>query len=790
MGRRLILTIAAMLALLTAGVAQAGNMIIHAEAEPEIAPGFVQVGENFTIDIYMQNSSGTNCLGFSSTWQLYGTDGLTNITYRDIGGQTGLGSDGSVLLLNGFGLYQYWTALNQILLDSWDGNLPDTVNHTTVGLPPAGSWPASDNQDLIRIQIGAISTQTGTLCIDSISHSDPTYDWLWLAPSVPEFNGPYCWMISDGVPPVIGLSTDSLGFSGVAGGAQPSPKFLVVSNTGAGTLNWTASWSASWLFLSPPFGSATGIPTNVQVSVNTSGLTAGVYLDTVVISAPGATNSPQEVIVSLTLTNPPPTIGLNPTQFYFSAVAGSGNPDNQVLHVTNTGLGTLNWTATNSESWLTIYPTAGVEDGDITLSVDITGLPYDIYYDTIVVSDPTATNNPRYAAVRLEVASDLPVLAVDTPFMYIIVEVPPASPPNRQFTIYNAGAGSMNFTLSEESPRILHMTPMSGSVPQTIDLEFKILNGVPPEDFFDTIWVSSNEAINSPIPVVLQFHIVADAAEIFLSVDSLYGAFYECSQGMGILDAPLFFSVYNSGGDIFEWEIIHKPDWLYLSALSGGHGTQVYYSFLYSGFETGVYEDSVMIYCQNALNSVFKLPVKLRILETDMTPSVYVSSTNFVFYTQVNNVGRPKVMEVNNINPGCMSWQLNESLSWLTYSIDSSNNQIYPWLVEFQPNGYGMVLGTYYGTGQITSPDADNVPIDINFTLMVWKLHGDCNWDGTLNLIDLLWMINWIYFTWDDPMPERMVADCNCDLRFDLLDIQELINYLYFDGSPLCGNPY
>lgn len=789
MGRRLILIIAAMLALPTVGLAQAANIFIHAEAEPEIAPGFIQVGEDFTIDIYMQNSSGTNNLGYSATWMLYSPDGLTNITYRDIGGQTALGSDGSVLLLNGFGLYQYWTVLNQVLLNSWDGNLPDTLNHTCAGMPPA-SWPVTDDQDLIRIQIGAISSQTGTLCIDSIKHSNPTYDWLWLPPSYPEFNGPYCWMISDGVPPVIGLNVDSLSFSGVVGGAMPSPKFMVVSNVGAGTLNWTASWTSSWLNLSPSFGSATGIPSNVQVSVNTLGLTAGVYLDTIVISAPAATNSPQRVPVKLVLIDPPPTIGLSPTQFYFSAIADSSNPDDQILHVANTGSGTLNWTATNSSSWLDIYPNSGVNSGDITLSVDITGLPYGMYYDTIVVSDPAATNNPRHAVVRLEIASDLPVLAVDLPFIFVIVEVPPAFPPNRQFTILNAGAGSMNYTLTENSPRILSMTPMSGSVPQTIDVEFKILNGDPPEDFFDTVWVYSDEAVNSPIPVVFQFHIVSNAAEIFVSVDSLYRAYYECSQGMGILNAPLFFSVYNAGGDYFNWEIIHKPEWLNLSPMTGGHGTQVTYSYSYNGYDAGLYEDSIEIYCQNALNSVYKLPAKMNIMPTDTIPSVYVSGTNFVMAVQENNVARPRYMNINNYNPGCLTWEFVENLSWIMYNIDSSNNQRYPWIVEMEPNGYGMVLGTYYGTGQINSPYADNVPIDINFTLNVWKLHGDCNWDGVLNLIDLLWMINWIYFTWDQPMPEKIVADCNCDFRFNLLDIQELINYLYFGGSPLCGNPY
>ncbi|UCD18390.1 MAG: hypothetical protein JSV44_05640 [Candidatus Zixiibacteriota bacterium] len=566
---------------------------------------------------------------------------------------------------------------------------------------------------------------------------------------------------------------------------------MTISNEGAGTLNWTATWNTSWMLVTPAFGSTSTIPSTVQISINISGLPVGIYHDTIVVSDPAASNDPVRVPVTLTLTEPPPTIGLDPTEFFFSAIADSTNPPDQILSVSNVGDGTLNWTASNAEPWLSLNPESGVDGGDITLSVDITGLPFGVYYDTVVVSDPAATNDPQIATVRLEVASDLPVLAVDSPFIFVIVEIPPGSPPNRQFLIYNEGAGSMTYYLEENSPRILHMTPSAGTVPQLVDIEFKILSGNPPEDFFDTIWVHSDEAINSPIPVAFQFHFVSDAAEIFVSRDSLLSEFYECGQGADFVEPwPPMFIIYNAGTDPLSWEITHYPDWMVPDKLSGGHGVQIRCDVTYEDFPQGLYQDSIVIYAINALNSPFALPVYLNILPTDTDPTIWVSRTFFEMACQENKTGKEKYMSVDNENPGCMEWEFQEDLSWITFEFDSPGVKDYPWSLVFRPNAYGLLMGEYNGTGQVIAPDATNTPVTLDFRLWVWKLHGDVNYDGKINLIDLLELIYFLYMTGVSPQPEIIVGDCNCDYRINLIDLQLIIQYLYLGGPPLCGNPY
>jgi hypothetical protein len=98
--------------------------------------------------------------------------------------------------------------------------------------------------------------------------------------------------------PTIGVSPASLSFTATAGGSNPADQTISITNTGAGTLSWTASDDASWLTVSPTSGTA---PATLTASVSISGLAAGTYNGNITISATGATNTPVTVPVTLTV---------------------------------------------------------------------------------------------------------------------------------------------------------------------------------------------------------------------------------------------------------------------------------------------------------------------------------------------------------------------------------------------------------------------------------------------------------------------------------------------------------
>ena len=153
-------------------------------------------------------------------------------------------------------------------------------------------------------------------------------------------------------PATIGVNPGSLSFSAVQGMSNPSSQGITISNSGGETLAWAAQSTASWLTISPAGGTA---PAAATASVNISGLTAGTYNGTILVSGTRATNSPQSIPVTLTVA-PPPVISLSPTSLSFAAVQGSSNPATQSISISNTGGGTLAWTASDSASWLSLSP--------------------------------------------------------------------------------------------------------------------------------------------------------------------------------------------------------------------------------------------------------------------------------------------------------------------------------------------------------------------------------------------------------------------------------------------------
>ncbi|MFN3324128.1 MAG: malectin domain-containing carbohydrate-binding protein [Bryobacteraceae bacterium] len=97
--------------------------------------------------------------------------------------------------------------------------------------------------------------------------------------------------------PALSTSPSALSYSMTAGSGAPSNQQIQISN-GGGTLGWTAASAQNWITLSATSGTA---PSNLSVGISAGGLAAGTYSGSVVITAAGASGSPQTIPVSLTV---------------------------------------------------------------------------------------------------------------------------------------------------------------------------------------------------------------------------------------------------------------------------------------------------------------------------------------------------------------------------------------------------------------------------------------------------------------------------------------------------------
>ncbi|HOP07508.1 MAG TPA: T9SS type A sorting domain-containing protein [candidate division Zixibacteria bacterium] len=102
------------------------------------------------------------------------------------------------------------------------------------------------------------------------------------------------------------------------------------------------------------------------------------------------------------------SIVIEPTSVLFAINYNTGNPTDQTVDISNGGGYELNWAVDYSASWLTVAPVEGTNSGQLTLSVDVTGLTIGSYYDTLVVVDGNAINSPLNIPVQLDITYSEP----------------------------------------------------------------------------------------------------------------------------------------------------------------------------------------------------------------------------------------------------------------------------------------------------------------------------------------------------------------------------------------------
>jgi hypothetical protein len=197
--------------------------------------------------------------------------------------------------------------------------------------------------------------------------------------------------------PTISLSKSSINF-----GTSGTTSNFTISNSGGGTLNWSVSDNRSWMSVSPSSGQNSG---TVTVTASRAGLSAGTYTGTITVSDANATNSPRTISVTLGVSGGGggnPKIKLNRSKLYFGA-AGNKITSPQKISVSNSGTGTLNWSASDNKSWLSVSPKSGTNSGVINVTANKSGLSPGTYTGAVTVQSSNASNSPRTVSVTLKV---------------------------------------------------------------------------------------------------------------------------------------------------------------------------------------------------------------------------------------------------------------------------------------------------------------------------------------------------------------------------------------------------
>ncbi|MDO9287673.1 MAG: FG-GAP-like repeat-containing protein [Thermodesulfovibrionales bacterium] len=198
-------------------------------------------------------------------------------------------------------------------------------------------------------------------------------------------------------------SPASLSFEAEEGGASPSLQDITITNSGEGTLNWTAVSDSSWLTLSQTAGSTDNItPTILSAGIQLAGLTAGTYSGSIKIAA--ESGAADTITVTLTVIAPPKILRIKPSSLSFKAQKGGSNPSSQAITIENAGQGEMNWTATADQpAWLAINTSSGIAPSTVSVNAASSLLEAGTYTGSITINAPGAQGSPASVNVSLRV---------------------------------------------------------------------------------------------------------------------------------------------------------------------------------------------------------------------------------------------------------------------------------------------------------------------------------------------------------------------------------------------------
>jgi glucose/arabinose dehydrogenase/PKD repeat protein len=207
--------------------------------------------------------------------------------------------------------------------------------------------------------------------------------------------------------PRLTVSPASLSFTATQGGANPAARTVSVTNSGSGSLSFTASDDAPWLSVAPASGTA---PQDVSATVDIAGLAPGTYNATITVTASGAQGSPATVPVTLTVgaQPPPPALAVAPASLSFAGTAGGPAPAGKTIDVSNSGGGTLSFTVSDDAAWLSVAPASGTAPQAVTVTASPASLATGTYNATVTVTAAGATGSPKTVPVTFTVSDGPP----------------------------------------------------------------------------------------------------------------------------------------------------------------------------------------------------------------------------------------------------------------------------------------------------------------------------------------------------------------------------------------------
>jgi hypothetical protein len=355
--------------------------------------------------------------------------------------------------------------------------------------------------------------------------------------------------------------------------------------------------------------------------------------------------------------------------------------------LTNTGGVAVSWTASKSQSWLTLSSTSGTLAGGATTTVTVSlnslanALAAGTYTDTVTFANSTNgagnTNRLVTLAVTAIPAGSISV-SLTTGFSPIGNAGGPFYPASATYYVYNNGGAPLDWTVSKVQPW-LTLSAANGTLAAygytsvTVSLN-AAANSLAAGTFTDTLTFmnATNGKGGTTRPVTLTARAVALGA---LSLSSASGFYPVGNAGGPFGPSYMVYYLYNTGGAPINWTASRTRNWLTLSSSSGTIAARGYTYVIVSvnsaanTLAAGTYADALTF--TNATNGQGSTtrPVTLTARAVIAAP-VICPTAGLVSWGRVGGPFYPAVTTLYLVNStsASMTWKASVPPAWMTLS--------------------------------------------------------------------------------------------------------------------------
>ena len=161
------------------------------------------------------------------------------------------------------------------------------------------------------------------------------------------------------------------------------------------------------------------------------------------------------------------TMEVDPVSLTFVGTQYAGNPDPQTIVIANTGSGSLKWSATTDQTWITIGkqdPVGPKSAGGLAVGVDITNFGIGTYKGTITID--SGFGRQQTVGVTLNVVQP-PILNISNGWLTFSAKKG-TTPAAQGITLgIDNLTGPVNWGIATDSPAWLMVSPASGTISST-----------------------------------------------------------------------------------------------------------------------------------------------------------------------------------------------------------------------------------------------------------------------------------------------------------------------------------